>query len=185
MKSTQGHNRKMNAYPWKFDFVQDDKGGDLEVKQQPPKVVDGVSLGPLSDEKRVLLVVALHRQFSLTINGLFIPTNSLTLTFISCNFIPGSRDSFLVRAPDSWLKGCVFESRQERRDIFFSRVVFVCWLLFGVRSSPASPQWHVKDPGYSAKNAGDRLHLNTHTPLTQRSPSGLTMLRSRHSVGAY
>ena len=30
------------------------------------------------------------------------------------------------------------------------------------------PQWHVKDPDHSAKNAGGRLHLNTHTPLTQR-----------------
>ena len=27
------------------------------------------------------------------------------------------------------------------------------------------PQWHVKDPGQSAKSAGDRLHLNTHTAL--------------------
>ena len=45
-------------------------------------------------------------------------------------------------------------------------------------------QWHVKDPGHSAKSAGDRLHLNTHTPLTQQSQSGLTML-SKHSVGAY
>ena len=25
-------------------------------------------------------------------------------------------------------------------------------------------QWHVKDPGHSAKRAGGRLHLNTHTP---------------------
>ena len=30
-----------------------------------------------------------------------------------------------------------------------------------------------------------RLHLNTHTPLTQRSRSGLTMLLSRNSVGIY
>ena len=29
------------------------------------------------------------------------------------------------------------------------------------------------------------LHLNTHTPLTQRSRSGLTMPLSRHSVGNY
>ena len=31
---------------------------------------------------------------------------------------------------------------------------------------------HVKGPGDSAKSAGDRLHLNMHTPLTQRSWSG-------------
>ena len=30
-----------------------------------------------------------------------------------------------------------------------------------------------------------RLHLNTHTPLTQRSRSGLTMPLSRHNVGTY
>ena len=46
------------------------------------------------------------------------------------------------------------------------------------------PQWHVKDPGHSAKSAGGRLHLNTHTPLTQRSRSGLTV-PSRLSVKTY
>ena len=47
------------------------------------------------------------------------------------------------------------------------------------------PQWHVKDPGHSAKSAGGRLHLNMHTPLTQRSWSGLTMLLPSHSVGTH
>ena len=69
--------------------------------------------------------------------------------------------------------------------IFFSRVNFACWLLFGVRSTPVLPQWHVKDPSHSAKSAGGRLHINTHTPLTQRSCSGLTMPLSRHCVGTY
>ena len=55
--------------------------------------------------------------------------------------------------------------------IFFSRVNFVC-----------VPQWHVKDPGHSAKSADGRLHLNTHKPLTQRSRSGPTLTLSRHSV---
>ena len=50
--------------------------------------------------------------------------------------------------------------------IFFSRANFVCSLLFGVRSTPVLPQWHVKDPGHSAKSAGGRLHLNTRTRLT-------------------
>ena len=66
--------------------------------------------------------------------------------------------------------------------IFFSRVNFVCWLLFGVRSTPVLPQWHVKDPGHSARSAYGRLHFNTHTPITQRSRSGLTMPLSRHSA---
>ena len=30
----------------------------------------------------------------------------------------------------------------------------------------APPQWHVKDPGHSAKSAGGWFHQNTHTPLT-------------------
>ena len=69
--------------------------------------------------------------------------------------------------------------------IFFSRVDFVCWLLFDVNSIPLLPQWHVKDPGHSAKSAGGRLHLTTHTPLTHRSRSRLTMPLSSHSVGTY
>ena len=35
---------------------------------------------------------------------------------------------------------------------------------FGVHSTPVLPQWHIKDPGHSAKCAGGRLQLNMHTP---------------------
>ena len=35
---------------------------------------------------------------------------------------------------------------------------------FGIRSTPVLLQKHVKDPGHSAKRAGGRLQLNTHTP---------------------
>ena len=42
-----------------------------------------------------------------------------------------------------------------------------------------------KRPRHSAKSAGGRLQLNTHTPLTQPSRSWLTMPLSRHSVGTY
>ena len=35
---------------------------------------------------------------------------------------------------------------------------------FGICSTPMLPQQHVKDPGHSAKSAGGRLQLNTHTP---------------------
>ena len=69
--------------------------------------------------------------------------------------------------------------------IFFSRVNFVCWLLFNVHSTPVLPQWHAKDPGHSAKSAGGRWHLNVHTPLTHQSQSGLTVALSRQSVGFY
>ena len=69
---------------------------------------------------------------------------------------------------------------------FFSRVNFVCWFIFAVHSTPVLLQQHVKkNPSHSAKSAGGRLHLNTHTPLTQQSWSGLTKPLSRHSVGIY
>ena len=55
--------------------------------------------------------------------------------------------------------------------------------LFGVRSTPVLPLGHVKDRGHSVKSANGRLHLNTHTPFTQRCRSGLTVSLSRHSVG--
>ena len=94
----------------------------------------------------------------------------------------------------SYEKFCLFFNKNEKvvntkeknflQKEFF-RVNFVCWLLFGVRSTPLFPQWHVKDPGHSARSAGGRLHLNTHTPLTYQSRNGLTMLLSRHSVGTY
>ena len=42
-----------------------------------------------------------------------------------------------------------------------------------------------KTPGRSAKSAGGRLQLNTHTPLTQRSRSGMTMPLSWHRVETY
>ena len=50
-------------------------------------------------------------------------------------------------------------------------------------SKQVTGEWYIKDPGHSAKSIGGRLHLNTHTPLTQRSRSGLTMPLSRYSVG--
>ena len=70
--------------------------------------------------------------------------------------------------------------------IFFSRVNFACRHFFGVRSTHVLLQWHVKDPGHSAKSAGGRLHLNIHTPLTQQSRSGVvTMPLSWQSVETY
>ena len=66
---------------------------------------------------------------------------------------------------------------------FPSLELTLCVDLFGVRSTPVLSQWHVKDPGHSAKCTGGRLHLNTYTPLTKRSRSGLTMPLCRHIVG--
>ena len=57
----------------------------------------------------------------------------------------------------------------------------LCADLFGVSFHPVLPQWHVKDPGYSAKSAG---YAYTHkTPLNQRSRSGLIIPLCRRSVG--
>ena len=36
--------------------------------------------------------------------------------------------------------------------VFFSRVNFLCGLLFDVRSNPVLLQWDVKDPGHSARS---------------------------------
>ena len=48
-------------------------------------------------------------------------------------------------------------------------------------AQPLLPQQYVKDPSHSAKSADARLLRNTHTPLTEQSRGGQTML-SRHSV---
>ena len=79
----------------------------------------------------------------------------------------GSGDSSVVRAPDLWLKGMGLNPCRSSGIIFFSRVNFLCWLLFWYPPPPPPPplpQSHVKDPGHSAKSAGGRLQLNTHTP---------------------
>ena len=47
------------------------------------------------------------------------------------------------------------------------------------------PQWYVKDLGHSSKSADGMLHLNTHTPLNQRSRTGLAKPLSRRSVGTF
>ena len=93
---------------------------------------------------------------------------------------PASRLFVLLFALHSeWFTGkaCLLEHRthdqkvpgsnpgRSGRRIFFSRVNFVCWLLFGVCSTPMLPQWHVKDSGHSAKSAGGRLHpKHAYTP---------------------
>ena len=86
---------------------------------------------------------------------------------------PGSRDSLLVEQRTRDGKVASSNPGWSGGRIFFFRVNFVCWLLIGVHSTPLLLQWQVKGPGYSAKSAGGRLHLNTHKPA------------SRHSVGTY
>ena len=79
-----------------------------------------------------------------------------------------SRDSLLVRAPDSGSTGCGFESGQERRENFLLQSqLCVLTLIRCPFRHLVLPQWHVKDPVHSAKCTGGWLHLNTHTPLDQ------------------
>ena len=42
--------------------------------------------------------------------------------------------------------------------------IFCAKFYFGIRSTPMLLLSHVKDPGHSAKSAGCRVQLNTHTP---------------------
>ena len=97
----------------------------------------------------------------------------------------GSRDSLLVKRRTRDRKVASSNPGRSGGRIFLSSINFECRLLFGVLSTPVLLHWHVKDPGHSAKNTGGRLHLHTHTSLTQRSRSELTMPLSRHSVKTY
>ena len=104
----------------------------------------------------------------------------------------GCQDSLFVRAPGSWSKGCEFESQLERWDNFLCQCHLCVLRLIRCPFPPSPPPSFTtvarKRPRsfcHSAKSAGGRLHLNMRTPLTQWSRSGLTMPRSRHSVGTY
>ena len=101
-----------------------------------------------------------------------------------------SRERLLVRAPDSLSKGCEFESPQERRVIFFffSPESTLCADSCSVSVPP--PPFRVtavarERPRLFCQKCRWQVQLNTHTPLTQRNRSGLTMPLSRHSAGTY
>ena len=111
------------------------------------------------------------------------PIHKSAQTSLSSWLSTGSWDSWLVERQTHDRKVASSNLSRGGGRIFFTRVNFVCWLLLSVRSTPMLLQWHVKDPSHSAKSADGRLHLNMHTPLTQRSLSELTMLLPRHSVG--
>ena len=73
----------------------------------------------------------------------------------------GSRNSSVVRAPDSWSKGHGFKSLQEWQENYLLQI---CVLTFILVSVP--PSYHSsaqKDPSHSAKSEDGRLQLNTHT----------------------
>ena len=90
----------------------------------------------------------------------------------------GSEGSSVVRASDSWSKVPGSGPRRIGERIFCSTFNFLCWLFFRCpfRNTPVIPQWHVKDPGHSAKSAGGRLQLNTHAPYLCGFEGGDTKL---------
>ena len=49
-------------------------------------------------------------------------------------------------------------------ELLSPRSTFCADSYFGILSTPMLAQQHVKNPGHSAKSAGGRLQLNTHTP---------------------
>ena len=77
-----------------------------------------------------------------------------------CRRFFGERDSSVVRAPDSWLKGRGFES------LPCSLIVnFLCWLLFRYPFHPrVTAVVRKRSRSKDAKSAGGRLQLSTHTP---------------------
>ena len=71
----------------------------------------------------------------------------------------------MVRAPDSGSKRSRVRIPEGAAGEFSSQgSTFCADSYFGIRSTPVLPQKHVKDLGHSAKSAGGRLQLNTHTP---------------------
>ena len=57
---------------------------------------------------------------------------------------------WIERWTHDWKVASLNPCRSGRR-MFFSRVNFVCCLLFSVRSTPELPWWHIKDPGHCQK----------------------------------
>ena len=77
----------------------------------------------------------------------------------------GGGDSSVVRAPDSWLKGRGFESLLERRENFLLQGRLSVLTLISVSVPPRRVTTVArKKSRHSAKSAGGRLQLNTHTP---------------------
>ena len=94
----------------------------------------------------------LHLVLLLSVsNGVLQDLASLTLFYFSYDYL-------------SWLKGPGFESGRSGGRMFFSRVDFLCRLLFRYPFHPRVTAVARQDPGHSAKSAGGRLQLNTHTP---------------------
>ena len=91
----------------------------------------------------------------------------------------------LVRAPYSWSKDCKCKSRQERQENFLLQSQLCVVTLIRCPSHPCVTAVACKRPQSFCQKCRWLVPLNTHTPLTQWSCSGLTIPLSRHSVGTY
>ena len=92
----------------------------------------------------------------------FAQTSCVAMAGKSCN--DGDGDSSVVRAPDSWSKGCRFESLKEWRENYFStESIFCADSYFGIRSTPRVTEAERKRSPSLCQSAGGRLQLNTHT----------------------
>ena len=67
----------------------------------------------------------------------------------------------MVRAPDSSLKGCRFNERQEN---FLLQGQLSVLTLILVSVHPCDTTVACKDPSHSARSAGSRLQLSMHVP---------------------
>ena len=95
------------------------------------------------------------------------------------------QDSLLVRAPDSWSEGCKFKFRQERQENFLLQCLLCVLTLIQCPFHPRVTAVVHKRPWSFCQKCRWQVNLSTHTPLTQQTRIGLTMLLSRHSVGTY
>ena len=79
------------------------------------------------------LACAWDKTVWVSVNVCMVELNHTTLIahLLVCHST-GSWDSLLAKVPDSSSKGCEFEPWQKQQENFFSRVNFVCWLLFGL-----------------------------------------------------
>ena len=94
-----------------------------------------------------------------------------------------SRPGLLCAA--EWMKGCEFESRQERRENFLLQSWLCVLTLVRCPFHPYVTAVARKRPRPFCQKRRWQVTPNTHTPLTQRSRSGLTIPLSRQRVGTY
>ena len=91
-----------------------------------------------------------------------------------------SWNSLSVRVPDSWWKGCEFESQQKRWENFLLQSWLCVLTLTRCLFQPHVTRVARKRPKSFCQNCKWQV-----TPLTQHSQNGLTMPLSRHRMGTY